>query len=167
MEKRNNIIIISLIVMVLLNIATLSSIWFGQQTDKEKEIRIEKFLPGDPPPPPGDKLAEIVGFRDDQIRKFEDLKREHHKNAGEIIEIIRLKKQELMKMVSSKPVNSDEVISVAYEIGKKQTELELLTFNHFKSIREICDEKQKSRFDNVITDLKDMIMLRQPIRPGN
>lgn len=166
MEKRNNILFISLIVMVVLNIATLSSIWFGgQRNDTEKDIRVDKFFVNEPPPPPGDKLAEIIGFRGEQIKRLEDLKRDHRKNAGEIIDLIRLKKQELMRMVSEKSENSNEVISIANEIGTKHKELELLTFNHFKAIREICDENQKSKFDSVLTDLKDIIMLRQPFRP--
>jgi len=156
MEKRNNLLLISLIVMVVINIVTISSIWLKPGKEQIEDIRIEKRIMEDPPPG-GDRLAEMIGFRKEQAEKFEQLKREHHREAGRILHELKQKKQELMQMVSKQPANPEEVIKSAEEIGTKQKELELLTFNHFKDIRELCDGEQKKKFDEVIFDLREII----------
>ena len=156
MEKKNNILLISLIVMVVINIVTISSIWLRPGKERIEDVRIERVILNDPPPG-GDRLAEMIGFRREQAEKFEELKRAHHREAGRILHELKQKKQDLILKVTKEPANHEEVIKSAEEIGTKQKELELLTFNHFKDIRELCDEGQKKRFDEVIVDLREVI----------
>lgn len=165
MEKRNNILLISLIVMVIINAVTISSIWLRPGREIKEDIRVEKVIVGEPPPP-GDKLAELVGFRKEQMEKFDLLKREHHRDAEKLLIEMRKEKQELMQMVSKEPSNSEKVIGAAEEIGRKQKELELITFNHFKAIRELCEGEQKQKFDTVIIDLKDVIRIKPLMNHG-
>lgn len=45
----------------------------------------------------------------------------------------------------------------AAEIGEDQKQIELITFAHFQKVRELCNDDQKKKFDEVIQEaLKSM-----------
>jgi hypothetical protein len=56
--------------------------------------------------------------------------------------------------------------SLAGEIGKKQTELERLTYGHFRQVRALCDAGQQKKFDTVIQEALRMMAPPPPPPPG-
>ncbi len=124
------------IILALLNLGTLSVMWIGKPA---------ATLP--PPPPSHGARDNMVGFlrnelklNDEQVEEFSKLRDKHFLSAKKISrEMHELKKSLMDNVFKNEPINKD---SIATLIGKKQTQLELLTYNHFMELKEVCGKEQ-------------------------
>jgi hypothetical protein len=151
MENKRFLNII-VILLLLLNFGTLGFLWFGRHQ-------------GPPPPPPhgnaADFLTHELSLTADQQKKFSDLRELHHHRVTEIQDSIHMLRE---KFFDELPTGSTgRADSLAMEIGKKQTELERVTFDHFRQVRMLCDAGQQKKFDNVI---QEALRMMAPPPPG-
>ena len=154
-KAKNKILYILMAVLVIMNLITLGSLWM---------FRVKERLPLQQSPPPLVKefLEKELNFNKEQSEKFDKLKLEHHSNSKKIIDEIALKKESLFDLIKENSGDDPKVIKIADEIGTKQKELDLVTYNHFRDIRNLCDEKQKVKFDLIVNDITKMIGLQNP-----
>ena len=152
-----NIWKVLVIVLVLLNIALLSTLW----------LKHDKHHPGPNQGSPGgeaasDFLTEQLHFSAQQQTDFTKLKHAHR----DAIESVREQGKELhhifFEQLKNNSVDSVKLKSLAHAIADNQTQLELITFTHFEEVRKLCDEKQKQTFDAIIQEV-----LKRMSGPGN
>ena len=75
---------------------------------------------------------------------------------------IRKEKAELWDNISKSGTESGNSESIASEIANDQKEIELVTFRHFQKVRELCDDTQKKKFDEVIKEALNMMGPNNP-----
>jgi len=133
-------------VLLLINIATLGFIWYT--TIKNR--------PGQPfnPPRPDNKgsfLANELGFTGEQSQKFEVLKTEHRRGVENILGQAKEFKDGLFDCIKT----GDDVKAKEFagKIAENQRTLDLLTYEHFKEVRKICNNEQKDKFDRILKEL--------------
>ncbi len=96
---------------------------------------------------PSDKahfFEKELGLNEKQRKAYRDMRKSHF--ALSIKK--RKEQQELREMMFNNLGNdSFNIDSVALLISKRQSEMEIGMFEHFKSVRELCTEEQKLKFD--------------------
>lgn len=157
-KSRNKVFYLLMIVLVTLNLITIGFLWMY----KFKEHRQMQ----QPPPPPAGKiiLEQELRFSKEQAEKFDKLRIEHSTSARKIVDDIAMLKENLFEMIKENGGDDSKATKIADEIGNKQKELDLITYNHFKDIRNLCDERQRERFDLILKDISKMIGPQNP--PG-
>ena len=146
----------AVLLLAVLNICLLGSIWLKQNNQVPDEIRR---------PPNGTKAADFLieqlKFTEQQKAAFEKLKEAHHHSMDSLREISKEVHRLFFDNLKNEKQDSAKVNALASTIANNQTQCELVTFNHFKEVRKLCDDKQKETFDDIIQEV-----LRRMARPG-
>ena len=135
---------IIILVLLILNIASLSTIWlktrhsrFPDGREFRRQVAKDHFL------------NKRLNFTPEQQGQFDELLSKHREALDLKVTEIRSLRKELMGMMRNQEfsLRSEEIVQ---RIGQKQSELELINYNHFKEIMAICDEEQKQVFTEIM-----------------
>jgi periplasmic protein CpxP/Spy len=145
MENRNYTILKwCVVVLAVLNIALMVNMW---------------MRPGHHGPPPRrggtakDMIIREVGFNDTQIAKYEELIDVHRAGMRELEKKGREIRENYFKLMASDTLDRKIKEELEVAIGETQKNIEMITFDHFKQVRVLCNDEQKKKFDNVITEV--------------
>jgi periplasmic protein CpxP/Spy len=170
---KNKVLYIVLAVLVLLNVVSLGSMWFMKCRDRIPppfapgmqqpfERGMHQHHPGMQPFMDGRMfLAEELNFTPEQKDKFTKLRDEHFTSSRKLIEDMHKSMDDMMELVKTKDGDA-KAEEYAAKTSAIQKELQLSAYKHFKSIREICDDKQKEKFDSIIKDVTKMMAPQGP-----
>lgn len=116
-------------------------------------------------------IVKQLNFDDVQLEKMDLINEKHHSKMKRISDDLRDLKDSLFTKLSDKELNDETVDSITSLIGEKQKEREKEVFYHFKSIQDICSEKQIKKFETIIKDAlrkgdDDGQMSRRPEGPN-
>lgn len=143
-QKRN--LVITIVILVILNIITLSLLWIGRpQPNKYRPMgnnnHIQKLL------------KEELGFSDEQTKHFLEIRENHIKNTKQLNEATkRIKKQmfDLALDETDQQSVSDSLLNLTLE---KQKRLEKAMFQHFIDIKNLCNPEQKVKLKKLMHKL--------------
>ncbi len=130
--------------LILLNFALLATWWLAA-----------------PRPPmgggerPRNFLIKELQMTDRQQQSYDSLI-EIHKHERELFgqQTLVLKEQLTQQIIQN---DTTEINRVTDQIGQLQVKLERMNLGHFRAIRQMCDEKQKQKFDSVIAQMLRMM----------
>jgi protein CpxP len=137
--------------LLLLNVGTLAFIWVHR------------------PPPPGEKgpfmfLVKATGMDDGQQAVYSQLRQIHQsKMEGNKKQSTTLHRQ-LFDLLAQHGVSDPEVQQLIDSIASVKREEELLTYTHFRNVRELCRPDQQGKFDAAIGEAIQTI--RPPRMPN-
>ena len=147
-QKRN--LILTIVLLVILNIITLSLLWIGRPQPNENgpldgqkgnKAHIQKLL------------KEELGFTVKQANQFISIRDKHLKNTRLISEEIRRVKRQMFDQAmgeSNQQSISDSLLTLTLE---KQKELEQAMFQHFIDINNLCTTDQKNNLKKLMHKL--------------
>ncbi len=102
-------------------------------------------------------LRNEVGFSDDQIKQYEELKRTHREKVKSVKQKMKPLRESYFDGLVH-PVSENETQEILNQITTYQVQIEKLTFQHFQSIRSICThEEQIQKYNQVIQDISKMV----------
>ena len=144
--KQNRNLIITIVVLVIINIAALLLLWLGKpkhdnmrgtENRGDEKVRIQEML------------KEELGFSSEQVEKFLKLRENHHEKAKILNDELMLVKREMFEeaMYGDKTIISDSLLNLSLE---KQSQLELLAFQHFLKLKEICTTEQQTKLFEIV-----------------
>ena len=137
----------ALVVLVLLNLASLAALWWGP--------------PGRRGPHPRQAAGFIereLEFDAEQRRAYAELVRRHRRQTREALDRFHAARRSLFSDLGA---DSVDVAAATRAIGAGQARLEEINFEHFLQVRRLCRPDQEERFDRVIDEA-----LRMMARPG-
>lgn len=141
------------VLLLLLNIATIASVWV---------MRPGKHMGG--VHGPREYIISKLGFDEAQTEAFEALRKEHFDTIQKLREQIRSEKEEMYSGLKTKGNENDAYAHLAKVIAYEE-QAEKITFEHFRKVRELCDEEQKQHFDAIITQIIKMVGVNTPPPP--
>ena len=101
---------------------------------------------------PGKYLVGKLKFTEQQETAFNKLKNSHHTTVEELkIEGERLRKSFFDGLTSDFPSSYRD--SIANKIAENQRQIELVTYNHFEEVKNICTPEQKVIFNDIIKEV--------------
>ena len=151
---KSRIYIFLIILLALLNVALMLFLWkgppskFGRGGPGREQARLEFFL------------ERELGLSEEQMRQYSQLRKAHFQEVRQEFRKARRLKSTLFDLVG-KENNAMEKQQILEQIAKTQLAIDSLTFIHFENLRNICDEDQQLKFDQVIKKV-----MRRLDRPG-
>jgi Spy/CpxP family protein refolding chaperone len=145
---------ILLVILLILNITTVSYIWINKSGMNEHG--------GPHRPDVFSFLCKELQLTEQQQRQYEDLRNEHHQSIERIQEKARQFREHFFDLIHTSPTDSVQVKQLADSIASTQQKIELATFYHFQKVRAICTPEQQKRFDEVIQDALKMMAPTPP-----
>lgn len=145
-NKKTTILWVVIGMLVLINLVTLTSLWFSQplSTDDNKRPR----QPGS-----GHFIEERLNFSEEQTTDYQKMRQDYFEKVKPYYDEIRDLKKNLFENL--KENNTENVNELAEKIGEAQAQIEILTFDHFMEVRNIGTEEQKIQFDSLMNRVVD------------
>jgi len=156
--SKNRILTGGIVMLILLNVAVLGTLWW--QAGKE---------PGPPPPGragPREFMEKVLQLSGRQKKQFEDLREGYQRESEQIMVQLRGTRRELYDALGTMGSSDTAGVPKTEEIGRLQAKMELLTIRHFQSLRALCDEGQREKFDGLMRDVFGRVSGQPPPPPG-
>ena len=148
--KDTKVLVGIIIALVVINIATLSFIWFAQPRTVKKKLsdeqghRVERFL------------QRKLDLTERQSQLFREARHNHFRATKDQVETIRRDRKNLMKLLAQ-DTHSAEVEELMSKISRTQIELERASFEHMQQLRSFCNEDQRPQFDSLVYNIVDRL----------
>lgn len=149
--SKNKFLAWVIIILIVLNAATLGTLWFQRSRVPGPVHEYPGKLPDDRKGP-GNFLEKELGLSEEQAKQFDSLREQHRTEADKLLKEMQDSREELFTQIKSDSPDMSKVEELENKIGQKTTELEKATFEHFKQLRAICNDEQKKKFDEIIVD---------------
>ena len=153
--KKDNFNTILIVILIVMNLASLyfmfnhQGVFFNKpfpKHDEKKQEQSVKFL------------KKELKLTKSQVKEFNKLKKElRHHSKGNKDQIRQLQKS-LFSNIGNEDYNVERTVE---SISQNHKELEMITYNHFSALRDICNENQKKKFDKIILKIIREMMSHQ------
>lgn len=167
--KQNKILIWLVIILVVINLGTITGIWILNFSGKHhKEISKPRDHKSDKKmrePGRFEMFGHELKFDNEQNEKYNVISTGHHKEMQMFADSINTKKKQILTEIAKPEPDTAKVEILFTEIGKYQSSIEKEIFNHFLKIKMLCNDEQKNRFDNLIKDIIDRSNIPPPPVP--
>lgn len=175
---KNKILTIAVVALIVTNLGIIGYLWFERTQNFNSTDRMPPGERMQRPEgkPPQDRMLSEGGPKEFLIRElkldekqkedFGKLVDEHRTEMKRIREKIRKEKDDLWKEITKPKSENSSVERSAAEIGEDQKQIELITFAHFQNVRELCNDDQKKKFDEVIQEALKMMSPNNPTPPS-
>lgn len=137
--KKSTLLLISVVMLLLLNIATLSFLFLQSQ----RSVKAERG--------PKNIIIDRLDFNNEQQKEFKEAIEWHRKKISDIDRKIRKAKFDLYSQLKNENTKTKD--SIIANIADYHIEIENVHFKHFLKIKSICNDTQKDKFDKLIVDL--------------
>ena len=150
--------VLAVVLLLLLNTFTLTIFWIERKNDDRQ------------PPPQNSRngakayLIKELNFDSLQQQAYTKLIEQHQQRTNELRLQIRDAKDAFFSLLGDSAATEDAIAKAAKYAVETEQQLDMLTFNHFKSIRSLCNAEQKKKFDSVI---KSAVRMMAPQPPQN
>jgi Spy/CpxP family protein refolding chaperone len=95
-------------------------------------------------------LQNDVGFSQDQLAKYQSLRKEQLQKVRPLFNEVRNAKKDFYGLIYSNNISDSLINADADSIARKQKTLDMQMFAYFKNIRSICTPEQTQKFDSTL-----------------
>lgn len=138
--KRENFYALVIIILLLLNIGTLSFLWIN------KPERVHHM----PPNNPGRIIINELQLDDQQQQQFNTFKHAHRKSTDSVQRLIKGVQRKLFSLVKQDEMDVNKRDSLLKQIEQYESTKHLITIQHFHDIRSILNPDQKELFNGFV-----------------
>jgi len=151
--RKNKLLIWFFVLLLLANIGTLIFFWIGRMKNNSSQDRQAiEFLIGQ------------LKFDKVQQEKFEVLVAEHRSLSGKLRKEIGQSKEEMFSLLKSERITEIMMQAAVKKVSAKTESLDLITIDHFRKVRALCNTEQKKQFDGILDQLSRIMGNQRP--PG-
>ena len=141
--KKNNFTPILIIVLIILNLVSLYFLALRpmhaerlglprrEKQQKEKSIVF---------------LKKVLKLSAPQVKEFRKLKKEHREQTKKMLDNMRMLRNTMFENINNE---NFDIVSITDSIAFNQKKVELSVYNHFRTLRSVCDDNQKLKFDKI------------------
>ncbi len=149
-NTKNRFLIGIVVLLILANITSIAMFWIGKPTDKEPIYEKRKGTPAA-------FLIKELELDEKQQEQLEIYREEHKRSAEPLREELGKNKQLFFELLQQQNVNDSQKINAEKKVTAVTEKLDLLAFDHFYKVRNICTEKQKEKFDKIIMNVAQIL----------
>jgi protein CpxP len=143
---RNKILTGLVILLLIANITTILMFWMGMRKHHPRPHQQAQ-----------EYIIKELAFNDAQQKQYKEMVNEHRRQSGSLNEEIRNYKDSFFNMLALDNMNDSSKNNKASRIASLNQQLDILTFEHFKKVRTICNPDQQRKFDKIIKDVLRMM----------
>lgn len=139
MNKQSNRkgLIIAMGVLLIANIILLAFFLFnnGEVKKPERKSPLSAYLQNE------------VGFSDAQMARFDSIKADHRNQVKALFDNMKNSKEQAFKTLGANGFSDSAIDAAATSSAIQQKALEINMLKHLRTIRDLCTEQQKAKFD--------------------
>jgi len=94
-------------------------------------------------------LQKEIGFTSQQIQQYDSLSILHHTKVKAMFDQVRTNKENQFMQLTTENFADSSIINAANLSAARQKEIDIVMFNHFKDIRNLCTPEQLPKFDSM------------------
>ena len=144
---RNNKVLLLIIAALL--IVNFGLLYYGVR----KKDRGHGPRKGDPKEWVIDRLKNDVGFNQEQIATYEDLRTKHFDSLKQMFDELRIAKDSFFKLLYQ-PQVSDSAINIhAAKVRGKQEAIDMKMLRHFRNLKALASNEQKPKMDSFLQNI--------------
>jgi len=140
-----------LAILFIANVGTLAGFWYIKLHGNNAANG-----PGGRPDASGFIIKQL-NFNADQQAKYKQLIIEHQQDINQIQPQLHHAKDAFFSSIGQPVVPQAKLDSLSSAIGDYEKQLDMLTYQHFKKVRALCDAEQKAKFDQIIAQVMRMM----------
>jgi len=142
--KNNRVLLLVITALILVNLALL---YFGFT---DKEARKPPMTPAERMKRTEEKLKNEVGFNDDQIKKYEELRKKHFDSIHPKFEQLEETKESFLNLVYQNNLTDSAIQAGSSKICDEQRSIDEQMLRHFVSLRQLATEEQRPKMDSFL-----------------
>ncbi|MFZ6008910.1 MAG: hypothetical protein ACOYXT_01075 [Bacteroidota bacterium] len=128
----------TVVILIILNVTMMTFLWLRKPPARQGPDRI---------------IIERLELRTEQVEEFEKLKQAHRSQVRIFHDSIRMLKTIFFDGLRTEHPDLAQAEHHAAKISRLQKKIEMATFLHFQSLRQLCDDRQKPLFDEFIQEI--------------
>ncbi len=141
---------IAIIILVVINIATLATLWYGRGGGKHHS-----------PPNGGGGAAKFLikelAFDSTQQQAYLALVAQHQQAVRDIREQVKDAKENYFNLLADSTASGEKIKAAIDKATTMEEQIDIKTFEHFKQVRALCNSEQKKKFDAIIKEVVGMM----------
>lgn len=111
-------------------------------------------------------VIDKLNLNGEQIKKYEEYISWHKQRiSSSEHKLLTLKQQLYLRLSEDNAAISND--SLLNEIGKEQVQIELIHFQHFQDIKELCNDDQKPAFEEFSKNITELFSRKPPHGGGH
>jgi hypothetical protein len=156
-SSKNKLLTCLVVLLLIANAATIIYFWLNKRKEEPKINRAA----------PNEFLVTELNLDDQQQKKLDSLVRDHRLNAETLRKQMKEAKDQMFELIKDPNATDSAKQNAARKASMVAEKLDLVTLDHFASIRAMCRPEQQTKFDNIILQVTRMMAQpRPPMRPG-
>lgn len=147
--KNFKFLIIIVILLVIINCVLLGSLWFTKY-----------HMAGPPMGPPeraNDYLIRELKMTPAQVKQYDAMRKQHFETTRKLNDQNRLLRDEFFENIQTPVLNKASVDSLQKQISANSITLDTTTLYHFRKLRTILTDDQKTKFDKIVKNALHMM----------
>lgn len=108
---------------------------------------------GDPKTWAIDKLKKEVGFNQEQIASYEDLRTKHFDSLKTMFDQLRMAKDSFFNLLYKPQVSDSDISIYAARVCGKQEAIDMKMLRHFRNLKALATDEQKPRMDSFLQSI--------------
>lgn len=139
-QNKSKLVLIIIGLLLVVNIILLSFFLLKRQKSKTdvhqgRKVYIAAFL------------EEEIGFNKQQLQQYDSLSNRHREIMKAEFDKIRNHKEEQFKQLVGADFNDSAIYTIAEQATATQKLIQIRSFKHLRSIRQMCTVEQQAKFD--------------------
>jgi periplasmic protein CpxP/Spy len=145
--KQNKFLSLIIVILVVLNVLTLSIIWM--QSGYKNQPPSES---GKQPPSSISLMQKQIGLNEEQTKNFEEMQKDLREQTRKVNDELDSLKLLLAEEIFDPLTSENRADSLASKIGIYQSKLEFMRYKHFRALVKICTEEQRDKLRPVLKE---------------
>jgi hypothetical protein len=142
--QNNKVLLLVIAALIIVNLGLLYYGFIDREKKRDSmtmEERIKRT---------SEKLRNEVGFNDDQINKYLDLRKKHFDSIHPKFEDLEKTKETFLNLVYQSNLNDSAIQAGSADICEKQRAIDEQMLRHFVSLRQLATEEQRPKLDSFL-----------------
>ena len=145
---KNKMLFWCVIILVILNVVTLSSFWMGKSGPAMQK------RPGGQRD--GQKImTEKLQLSDQQAQEFEQIRNEHFMRTRRLQDDMHKIRLDMLDETFELEPDDLQIEKLLSELGEMQNQFEKNLFQHFQELKDACNEQQREQLQLMLRNLID------------
>jgi len=144
--KNNKVLLLVIAALILVNLGLLYYGFIARdkhvpRTSPSRTVMIKRTE---------EKLRKDVGFTDDQVKQYEQLRMAHGDSLDSKLEQLGKIKESFLNLLFQSNVSDSAIDATAERICEKQKSIDKQMLRHFISVRQLATEDQRPKMDSFL-----------------
>ncbi len=132
------------VVLMLLNVASIGFFWFKNGPKNEDHKLHEKLT---------DFVTHQLSLDSTQQVQYQQLLKAHHEEMRAEDKVLRKAKDELFDHINDDQYDSVSIQKLAAIVGTEEAKMNLITLHHFLQLKAICNKEQQQKLESLLKDI--------------